>query len=814
MGALEKILKLIPQHWEDVLIRAHQYEAKFNQFEKDLDSRIEVFSSLVEGLLEKLNIDWSSVITTITNHKVFKKIVDIPVDINAWIKLPDDFNSEDPEQVKSLISSKIALLKETLSPVKFESFNLDLAIDQLEDILQTIASVPMDMDIDDPQSTNEYKNKVLNEVKPKVMVLISTVFNINVAESSIGAGIEKAQSVSDVIVAKILTDQSESESVSQPASQGGEENVDHEDNTVNTALNGLSKLRSVLPLIQTQLAVKSIAGLEADTVFQLLNDLLDVVEANLEPLVDQITEVQWQDLSLEEGIAQIKALLASVSSIFEESKLGPVFNQLKTSLPIPSSPITWEGLTQEQAWAQFKSIIAKPDEINHWEDVSQLNPSELLGLLKTKFNETVGLLKHANVFGHNLSQMLDRLIEPFEALTDIPVDHDYSDLKANGRLLVDKILQLGELFIPDVFDDPLATSGQATDNQNANGSSVVNENTNSVEAQTNQAKKQQDNQSLASKVGLTPANMIREALVLMKKGQLIYDFLKENNISLTLKEKQGSAATGQTPVTQIVEAISQSETSAEQSASSSSQLEEGTQPLGTENSAANSKFNDISNDTSVGTGEIANEDWLIAIMGNKERGLISQLENEVDQELVIDLISGNLIKNTIEDILEWLDMAQLKNIKQKLFDEIKFMFNLNSSLNNEEKKSTYTPSLSEVLVKFLNSSELAYKEIMLTLKRLIETIADLFFRLFSLIFKFFEFAKVPNDKLPEFLADQLFSIVDYEIKDESTKEHFMRARATPNLLCVLLAMPMTTTEKLLGLPIGEIKDWVEDMVSD
>lgn len=792
MGALEKILKLIPEHWEDVLIRAHQYEAKFNQFEKDLDSRIEVFSSLVEGLLNKLNIDWSVVLTTITNHKVFKKIADVPVDINAWIKLPDDFNGEDPEQVQALISDKVALLKETLSPVQFESFNLDLAVDQLEDILQTIASVPMDMDIDDLQSINEYKNKVLNEVKPKVMVLISTVFNINVAESSIGAGIEKAQSVSDVIAAKMFADQSETESVNQPASQGTEESVDQEESAVDTALNALSKLRSVLPLVQTQLAGKSIAGLKADTVFQLLNDLLDVVEANLEPLVDQITEVQWQDLSLEEGIAQIKASLASVSSIFEESKLGPVFNQLKTSLPIPSSPITWEEFTQEQAWAQFKSIIAKPDEINHWQDVSQLTPSELLGLLKTKFNEAVGLLKHANVFGQNLSQMLDRIIEPFEALTDIPEDHDYSDLKANGRLLLDKILQLGELFIPDVFDDPIAASSQATDNQNPNVSLMANENTDSVEAQTNQAKKQQGNQSLASKVGLTPTNMIRAALVLMKKGQLIYDFLKENNIGLTLKEKQGSAATGQTPATQTDEATSQSETSSEQSSPLSSQPAEGTQPSGTENSAINSKSNGMSNDTTVNTGDIAKEDWLIAIMGNKERGLISQLDNETDQDFLINLINGTLIESTVNTVMTWPEVQSIRSqVKDQL---VGMLYKMNLAQDYAGQKNKYSqsnvPTL-KCLIKFIihGFSDLYKGMIELAIKivrMLIDTIQSLLGSICSLI----RMVNIPNDLIPEFIRNLVYS------GDELGKKEKI-----PNILLLIISMPVTYFEFLIGYKI-------------
>ena len=142
--------------------------------------------------------------------------------------------------------------------------------------------------------------------------------------------------------------------------------------------------------------------------------------------------------------------------------------------------------------------------MDSWEAIDTLSAADILQLLENRGEMLLNLLKHVAIDGKTPSELISKLTAPLQILLAVPKDHDFSDIKGDVSLLIDRVLQIIQSFIPqDVLQK------------------LVNDTTNTL-----------------CDTGQQAAKDIREDLFLAaEKLQLIYQYILAKGIKVSIENK-------------------------------------------------------------------------------------------------------------------------------------------------------------------------------------------------------------------------------------------------------------------------------------
>ncbi|AUI87749.1 hypothetical protein BS333_15210 [Vibrio azureus] len=837
MDTTQKLFNLVPNHWQDVLVQAHKFEGYIDKAETFVDEQKIALEAHVSELFNFLDIDWEKLSTWLLQNPILTKFSAVNIDIPAFIALPDGFDGNDTAQMQALVKEKLELLKQAFAPVEFEQMNLDELFPQLETIIQTLVDLPEDLDFDDPLAVNEYKNSVIDSLRPQIYALVSSLFDLDLKDSMLNSTLTRTQTLTDDFAQKLT------QSPQSPPMQSTQEGQDvdftdelplqeepqegvidpdlgtlFEQNPVQGIIAFVDKLKTLLPAIANQFQGQSIAGFEVATLITIAEELLTLIADNLAELVNKIVETDWQNLNLDGFVAEVQSIKAFVIEKITQSPLGGLY----LAINWPSSSLGYVESTPEQAYEMLKEVIAVPQELESWGELQSLTLPQLSEIARTKLTSAFELLRHLSPFGLSPAGLIDKVSEPMDALLSVANDHDFDDLSANVRLVIGKLTYLIERFFPNLTGSLELPDEHDFNDLKANGRLLL-------EKIMDMADKLIPEQDRSLDAGLKPLGELPLSSLLyfvveqLKKGQLIYDFIQQQDIKIELVDQTQPAATGQKVVVEAQIGQEEKETTQTTNPTQPNQTQaanqqntadtEAEKPDTDNNNAQDPNF-DNATDTQAdplsqtNSALLTNQQWLMAILGNKQTGLISQIENQAEQDFILNLLSGTLVDQAVNTFLAWPEVASLKNNALSGFDELLKQLSL-----HPDQTDTAPLTLGSLVTFSVEAVEAVYKALLSLLEKSIITAIELLHRTLSLCFSLLRSAQVPEGMLPQFFEQRFVPVIEYTTDSDADDGSALiqYTDSTPNILCLMLALPVSTISKLLTLPLEELQEWMGEV---
>ncbi|MCJ8290818.1 MAG: hypothetical protein HRT58_14240 [Crocinitomicaceae bacterium] len=180
--------------------------------------------------------------------------------------------------------------------------------------------------------------------------------------------------------------------------------------------------------------------------------------------------------------------------------------------------------------------------------------------------------------------------------------------------------------------------------------------------------------------------------------------------------------------------------------------------------------------TSEEDASINFKEIILTLLTDEENGAISQVDKKY-QDVITELIEGDWLSNFFENLFdsylnmeEWLDLFEdEKEVMQKLI------------------YGKPIPSLGEIMDKLIKQLSNAFNLIIQKAKSTIHFIIKTISEGLEAIIAMLKAIKIPEDWIPQFIKDLLLE------------------GKNPNLLCLGLAIPLTTLKSILNLSSNQLK---------
>ncbi|MDW3195107.1 MAG: hypothetical protein R8G66_22225 [Cytophagales bacterium] len=763
MDTFKKILNLIPDNWKDVLEQADTLEAFVDQGHQFVHSHKEKLRVWIAQLLFAIKVDWVKVEDWLTATPQFAELDKIPLDIKAWMSTPQGFDWEDEAQRTTLIDEKANLLKATFQELSFgksngEAVDLLLAVDQLRDLVEVLLNWP-EVDFENAEAVQQFKEEVMIEIRPKVFALILTLTGFDLQRAQENNGATKPSFSSRIETVAGISDK-------LTESRVGEENTALP-SEIRQVLGAMQQAQHAMPILKAEFSraipeldplLDRFGGLE-----QLLGHLQEHFPLITEAIQTLAEGNDWTNLDVSELIPELRQLFTVIRTFLETSSIT---QQLLTLVDLQQAlPVRLVGFEEEKTledklttWvSEAMTLFTLP------EDLDTLQPDVLMAWFRSKVEELLKWGNHVEVLGTTIDNLHQQVKSPIEQL----LSTDGADLNSTDgvtNFVLDKLKLILNWISPASEESP--ENNKVTKDNNPSQAEDVGPGT---------------EQSVApSSKGMISilVNGLRDSI---EKGQLIWQFIKGNDLGISLEEPNEDSQPPALQPTSYSGSVPAPEAKVTDDNASQASKQPGGSNLG-EGSTGNAKNTPDPNEL------ISWNQVIMNLLGDRESGVISHLTDD-KKDIAMYLKDG-----------EWQQQleAELSGFWESSGLAVAFaeqIAALRTTLGFEENEADSTPpTLGTILIQLVNGVGLLFETARVFLEKVLQFLVDTLVRLIDMLFELFKAIRVPaelKESLPQPIENILFGEND------------------PNLLCLLLAMPTVVLKGLFDLPIETVKEWME-----
>ena len=176
---------------------------------------------------------------------------------------------------------------------------LDTVFEQLQSILHSLATVPDDLNTEEQQAVDAYKQTLMAELKPQITKLLSGLFDFTPPSTNPEHTPDKPATLP------------------KTQNQTGEKQ-----DWIDTILSGITKMQLLLSAAESQLEGHKLLGVDLSTIAAVLEDILDLVAKNLRSVIKLINGYDWQTLDVEGFLSAINAIWTHIRSLIEKLQSG------------------------------------------------------------------------------------------------------------------------------------------------------------------------------------------------------------------------------------------------------------------------------------------------------------------------------------------------------------------------------------------------------------------------------------------------------------------------------------------------------------
>ena len=781
MSTVKKILQLIPENWEDVLVQAHQFETDINTARAYVTDQEATVNGLLGKLLALLNIDWQKVHNWLVDTDFYEQLDKIPLDIPAWLATPEGFDWDDSIHLDALMREKFDLLKLSLSHVSFTRrsggiIDTSLAVEQLKSVVEAFSEVASNIDFEDADSVALFRTRATESVKPKVFALIETLFGIDLQDSSASTGTD-----SIINLPQKLADAQPQEPV-QPDPTLGENVVE--------ALDMLSKAKYALPVLLQELELVSDAQTPLNDLLTGSEDFVVHLEQHLPALADALQSFlsaqDWQELDFEQLKVDLSQLFTLVQAYIESSPLtAGLLNMFSGSGDVYSlvKLVGFEdGLTTEQKLielvTQAVEVFTLPT------DYGDYDPKQLVSMLKTKIDSLISVLNHIEVFGGTIDNLYKKVKSPLEQLLSTD-DADLSTPDGVMEFVFDKVILLAKLINP--LGDSTQNNSETTSNSETG-------------EQNSQQTSDADSSGLTGIFAGFTGNVFQFLMKLiqesLEKAKLIWRFVKDNNLAIRLDVLSDDFQPAKLHATNYQIASG----AADASVANSGEDQSTSQSTIGQSSATNETGSELDSETGEGTvntpsvGNVVSLEKVIRnLLGDRNSGVISYLPADI-QDMILGIMNGEFQQQIMDDLTQ---LFQDTGGQQAFEQQYQALIDLQYPQTSEDGQPVAPPTAATVFSQIVAGFGQVYSVALSFVQQTMTLMVDLLFKVIDTLF-----AVLNAFKVPQILRNILPHQIEYALFGEQD----------PNLICLLVAIPTVILTGFLTVPVETLSEWIAEAV--
>ncbi|MFT5758699.1 MAG: hypothetical protein ACI9LM_003447 [Alteromonadaceae bacterium] len=446
INTLIKILRLIPDNWEEIKQQSLIYQQKLNEDKGYLGEKRAALHAGVEHVFEQLHFDYPVLKNKVVATAFYQKFANVFIDFPELFTLPDGFDPDNMEHIQTLVADKIQLLRQQLPDLGLDLDNERLFL-SLQQLIKIVLDIPDDIDFSNQQAISELKTNSLGKAKPVINELLQIVLKRDDSEfaSQMETGIETITELVDVIVNDpVVTVSEPSLSLEQAQAADPDSNSDANANLDSVEPPALLAIfKQKLPQLAATLSDIELPGIDVNIISDNTADLLTLLEAK-RPLVEQLlTASDGEHSEVAAYIAQLKGLLNHGVDVLQHPALAGVFNGALDQLDL-TSVIDFNGNQPEQLIDELKSYLAVDEDID-FSDIQQLS-----ALINSKLRQVLKVIAKVSIKGLDSAAVLAEITTFADKLLTLPADASIDSLLDVASALFDKFMGYYQANVPTV----------------------------------------------------------------------------------------------------------------------------------------------------------------------------------------------------------------------------------------------------------------------------------------------------------------------------------------------------------------------------
>jgi hypothetical protein len=450
INTLIKIIRLIPDNWEEIKQQSLIYQQKLNEDKGYLGEKRATLHTGVEQLFAQLEFDYQALKNKVVATAFYQKFANVFIDFPELFNLPEDFDQDNMADIQALVEDKITLLRQQLPDLGFD-LDTPAFFSQLQQLLVIILEIPDEFDFGDHQALQQLKTDSLAKAKPVINELLKIVLKHDDSEfvNQLESGVETITELADIIVNDpVATVAEPSVSLEQAQAADPDSNSDANANA-NANLDSveppglLANFKQKLPQLAATLSDIELPGIDVNIISDNTADLLTLLEAK-RPLVEQLLTVSDGEKSEAAAyVTQLKGLLNHGVDVLQHPALAGVFNGALDQLDL-TSVIDFNGNEPEQLIDELKSCLVVDEDID-FSDIQQLS-----GLINSKLRQVLKVIAKVSIKGLDSAAVLAEITTFADKLLTLPADASIDSLLDVASALFDKFMGYYQANVPTV----------------------------------------------------------------------------------------------------------------------------------------------------------------------------------------------------------------------------------------------------------------------------------------------------------------------------------------------------------------------------
>ena len=426
INTLIKILRLIPDNWEEIKQQSRIYQQKLNEDKGYLGEKRAALHAGVEHVFEQLHFDYPVLKNKVVATTFYQKFANVFIDFPELFNLPEGFDQDNMAHIQTLVEDKITLLRQQLPDLGFDLDN-PAFFSQLQQLIVIILDIPDEFDFGDHRALQQLKTNSLGKAKPVINELLQIVLKRDDSEfaSQMETGMEKIVELGDIIVGDNQTAAADEQSAAP-----------------------LAGIKQKIPQLAATFSDVSLPEIDVNKVSDNATDLLTLIESKLPLIEQQSTAQEGEERDVAADVDQLKGLLKHGADIIKHPALASMFNGSLDQVDL-ATIVDFNGNTPEQLLTEFKSCLVVAD------DLDLTDAQQLSGLIKTKLSQLLEIIGKVSIKGLDSDALIAKVNAFSEKLFALPADASIDGILDIVSTLADKFIEFYQ-----ANASPLATSNK------------------------------------------------------------------------------------------------------------------------------------------------------------------------------------------------------------------------------------------------------------------------------------------------------------------------------------------------------------------
>lgn len=398
METLLKILRLIPDNWIHFLEEAEVLEQNLVKRKGYLEGYKTKLDTLIRNLFQEIDtLDFGAFKTKFHGNRNFQKFEKVSLNFFGLLSLPEDFDSDNMDDIRDLVITKVELLKDVLSDVEIENFDSNTVLDHLKEIaLVILKPIPEDMDFNDREAVLQLKNDKLAQLQPKVLDLMEYLLPFELDRGSLETNVQTFNDVANTVF-----------SPHTPETDDEKEAMLEDEYPI------LSNIKNKIPQVRKTLADVTIPGINTAQISDHSKEVVEEIEDKIPEIEKLLNELDWENLESDTIVDKAETVFGHLKEILKLPLFHSVFPLLKEQFKF----INLRDMDIKTLIAELERLVDIPD------DVGLHDIPKVVALARTKVDELLDLISHVEIEGVDTKKMLAALRDFFDQLfKDLPED--------------------------------------------------------------------------------------------------------------------------------------------------------------------------------------------------------------------------------------------------------------------------------------------------------------------------------------------------------------------------------------------------------